>query len=33
MTGGQEVGGIMGGGGVVARILFYMYTLIAKPTQ
>ena len=32
MTGGPEVGGL-GGGGVVARILSYTYTLIAKPTQ
>ena len=31
MTGGPEVGDY--GGGVVARILSYMYTLIAKPTQ
>ena len=30
MTGGPEVGGLWG---VVARILSYMYTLIAKPTQ
>ena len=34
MTGGPEGLGIMGGGGgVVARILSYMSTLIAKPTQ